>query len=488
MNLTKKAPNSTHDLPGIVFFVFLLFQIIIDPILAALVERYLYGTASKGRKLIDNDLSQTAVQVTSFSKRYVPSWWARNVVRRFGKKKEAVIAVDQLNLMVPRGQIMVLLGANGSGKSTTLEAISGLSTITEGSIAVDGVGGLGICPQRNVLWAELTTIEHVRIFNKLKSVGSISSESEIEALIDACDLSKKLRTKSRHLSGGQKRKLQLSMMFTGGSRVCCVDECSSGVDALARQKLWNILLKERGARTIIFTTHFLDEADLLSDQIAILSKGRLKANGSAVELKHRIGSGYRIHVHHGHGAPASELQMEGVLRKVLYDQTIYTLQSSAQVTDFIRMLDTRGLDNYEITSPTIEEIFFKVAEEDEATEASRTQMRNQRPQTIACNFGKTFSENVVATNEKSSDIDNVDGGLQLQSGKQVSGLFQAFALFRKRWTVLQRNCLPYLAAFVLPGEILISQFEGATLISKNSGRSRPCDPVPQELQSAWLLS
>jgi ATP-binding cassette, subfamily A (ABC1), member 3 len=368
-----------------------------------------------------------------------------------GKIKETVVAVDHLDLKVPRGQIMVLLGANGSGKSTTLEAISGLNTITEGSISVDGEGGLGICPQRNILWDDLTTLEHVRIFNRLKSSGNPSSEGELKDLIAACDLDRKLGAKSRHLSGGQKRKLQLSMMFTGGSRVCCIDECSSGVDALARQKLWNILLRERGARTIIFTTHFLDEADLLSDQIAILSKGCLKANGSAVELKNRLGNGYRVHVPKDHGHSYINIEAEGVPRKILYDQTIYTLQDSAQAASFVRVLETNGISNYEIASPTIEEIFFNVAEETEAIEASRTQSRTQRPPTGRPSSSKSSREGILETEEKRPGMNDESEGLQLQKGRRISAFRQAFTLFRKRWTVAQRNYLPYVAALILPG-------------------------------------
>jgi ABC-type multidrug transport system ATPase subunit len=395
--------------------------------------------------------ADAAVELTGFTKRYAPSWWARNVARRFGKVKETVTAVDHLDLKVPRGQIMVLLGANGSGKSTTLEAISGLNTVTEGSISVDGEGGLGICPQRNVLWDDLTTLEHVRIFNRLKSAGKVASEAELKELIAACDLDRKLRAKSQYLSGGQKRKLQLSMMFTGGSRVCCVDECSSGVDALARQKLWNILLRERGARTIIFTTHFLDEADLLSDQIAILSKGCLKAIGSAVELKNRLGNGYRVHVPKG---STMRFEPEGVPKKIMYDQTIYTLRDSAEAAKFVRVMEENGIQNYEINSPTIEEIFFKVAEETEAIEASRTQSRMQTSATDQFFSEKSSTKEILSPEEKGPDTDDETPGLQLQKGRRISAFRQALALLRKRWTVLQRNYLPYTAAVIIPGEII----------------------------------
>lgn len=446
-NLVKAAPQNPSTLPGVAFFVFSIIQILVFPVLGAIVESTLYGTASKGRQLSSgNEVSKAAVQLSDFTKCYTPSWWARNIATRFGKRKETVVAVDALNLTIPQGQIMVLLGANGSGKSTTLEAIAGLNTVTSGTVAVDGFGGLGICPQRNVLWDNLTAFEHVRIFNRLKSTGKPSTKSEIHELIAACDLDRKVAAQSRTLSGGQKRKLQLSMMFTGGSRVCCVDECSSGVDALARQKLWNILLNERGRRTIIFTTHFLDEADLLSDQIAILSRGTLKAQGSAVELKHQLGGGFRIHVFKTPGDDRVLPPFDGVSTKEMVDQTMYTLPNSGQAADFVRLLETHGIKNYEISSPTIEDIFFNVAEDMEAMSAAQPivlDSSNPEPN------GKLSTE-VIVGEDKDSALEGSDSGLKLQTGKRIGLMLQALTLFRKRWTVFQRNYIPYAAAFLIP--------------------------------------
>ena len=445
-NMVKAAPENPPTLPGIAFFIFLIIQIVAFPFLGAIVERTLYGTASKGRKVVSEDQdSQSAVNLSGFTKRYTPSWWARNVATRFGKKKDVVVAVDSLDLNIRQGQITVLLGSNGSGKTTTLETIAGLNTVTSGTVTVDGRGGLGICPQRNVLWDDLTTYEHVRIFNRLKSTSAVASKAEIEELISACDLSKKLTARSRHLSGGQKRKLQLSMMFTGGSRVCCVDECSSGVDALARQKLWQILLAERGARTIIFTTHFLDEADLLSDQIAILSKGALKAQGSAVELKHQLGGGYRIHVFNNPGRDVAALDFNSATKKTMYDQTIYTLPDSSRAADFVRMLEEKGINNYEISSPTIEEIFFRVAEDASLADVSR-----QKSRTADTADGKNPDAEAIIAEDKTLADDYSTQGLKLQTGKRIGVMRQAFTLFRKRFTVFQRNWFPYLAAFLIP--------------------------------------
>ncbi|KAI4118373.1 MAG: hypothetical protein LQ338_007414 [Usnochroma carphineum] len=462
-NLTQAAPQNPSTLPGIVFFVFLIIQIIVFPILGAIVENYLYGTRSKGRHLLKgNEITQDAVRLEGFTKQYKPSWWARNVATRFGKRKETVTAVNNLDLVVPQGQIMVLLGSNGSGKSTTLDAIAGLNTVTSGDITVDGFGGLGVCPQRNVLWDQLTAYEHVYIFNRLKSAGKPSTKAEVQELLKACDIDRKMSARSRQLSGGQKRKLQLSMMFTGGSRVCCVDECSSGVDALARQKLWQILLAERGARTIIFTTHFLDEADLLSDQIAILSKGNLKAFGSAVELKHKLGSGYRVHVHDNSNNRDALKSLEGVSKKVTYGQTTYTLPTSAAAADFVRTLESLGIDNYEITSPTIEEIFFNVAEEAEAASLGQTKAE-----------AKASSENgEVKEIEQTASYK----GLQLQTGKRIGVLRQAFTLFRKRWTVFQRNYLPYAAALLIPTLVIAA---GLVTLFLKGFKIPGCSPIDQ---------
>lgn len=463
----------------------ILIQVVVFPILGALVENWLHGTGSQGRKItVNNDSSQPAVKITGFTKRYVPTWWARNISRRFGKIKETVIAVNNLDLRIPQGNLVCILGSNGSGKSTTLDSIAGLNAITEGSIEINSAGGLGICPQRNILWDDLTVFEHVKIFNRLKSTDKPATDSEMKELIAACDVDRKLRSKSRHLSGGQKRKLQLSMMFTGGSAVCCVDECSSGVDALARQKLWNMLLRERGTRTIIFTTHFLDEADLLSDQIAILSRGSLKANGSAVELKYRLGGGYRIHVFNMHANDARALEFEGVSKKVLYDQTIYTLPDSAQAAELVKTLEMRGIEHYDITSPTLEEIFFSVAEETEAARASEKLLKLQKTHSSAQKL--TEEGKIMEIKEIESDSSN-DEGLQLQNGNPITLFQQATTLFRKRRTVFQRNYLPFLAAFLIPGK---SNFHLRAIthanLNFNSDYSSSRDSILKELQNPRL--
>jgi ABC-type multidrug transport system fused ATPase/permease subunit len=147
-NLLKSPPENKSTLPGIALILFLLVQLLLYPLLAALVERSWHTAASQSRKLAPQPDGAAPVIIQNFSKQYRPSWFLRNVWRLFAKPADTVMAVDNLSLTVPRGQIMVLLGANGSGKSTTLGAIAGLHDFTAGNVLVDGTGGLGLCPQK----------------------------------------------------------------------------------------------------------------------------------------------------------------------------------------------------------------------------------------------------------------------------------------------------------------------------------------------------
>ncbi|KAL8728028.1 MAG: hypothetical protein Q9166_005699 [cf. Caloplaca sp. 2 TL-2023] len=342
--LSKTAPESPWKLHGLMLWVFLIFQIIAYPILALIIERVLYGTASKQHILqSDYDPTGPTVRLRGFSKLYRQHWFPR----LFWKRKAVVNAVKELALDSHKGQILMLLGPNGSGMSTTLDAIAGLSKVSSGRIDIDGTGGLRITPLKNVLWDELTVEEHVRALYNLKSANTRHTSQELATLINACDLACKKMAKLKTLSGGQKRKLQLAMMFAGGS---------SGWDPLSRRTIWNILLAERGDRTIIMTTHFLDEADFLSDRIAILSAGHLKAEGSSAALKHQYGEGYSIHVPVGVSAP----YIHNVKRTESLDGTVYTAQDPVNTSHIVDALERAGVDDFWISDPTLEDWFEKM--------------------------------------------------------------------------------------------------------------------------------
>lgn len=240
-NLVHAAPSSPWTMPGIAFWIFFILQIFWYPLLAAVVERTLYGTAasrSKRHVVHTPESTEHPVVVRNFTKIYQAPLPVRWLLSIFRIRPDPVVAVNDLSLSVNKGEVMVLVGANGCGKTTTLNAIAGLGDVTNGIIQVDGTGGIGLCPQKNVLWNALTVRQHAQVFYRLKQPSSTGEKQDIEMLIRTCDLQEKTNIESRHLSGGQKRKLQLICMLTGGSRVCCVDEVSGGLDPLSRRSMF----------------------------------------------------------------------------------------------------------------------------------------------------------------------------------------------------------------------------------------------------------
>ncbi|KAF2273591.1 putative ABC transporter [Westerdykella ornata] len=439
-NLVQAAPGATWRLPGLVFWIFMLVQIFAYPVLAAFVERAMFYTDSRGRRVTYDDDADPVV-LSHFTRHYQPNWFFRYIAPFFGVKKPVIKAVNDVSLAPVKGQIVLLVGANGCGKSTTLNAIAGIGDVTSGSICVNGCGGIGICPQRNVLWDHLTVAQHAQIFNRIKSTTiNPSVESELDQLIYECDLSRKKKAYSYTLSGGQKRKLQLVMMLTGGSRVCCVDEVSGGLDPVSRRKIWDILLAARGTRTIILTTHFLDEAEFLADHMVIMTKGSVKAEGSVSQLKTKLGSGYRFHFLHGAGyseLPDVEDLFVGAPKESLFDQTIFTVSESTRMTQIIKELEKRGIRDFQVTGSTIEEVFMKLAGETEAAlsiETSESTLTHDLPIKAVSNEGKAL----------------VDRDEPLTTGKPLGFMQQSVILFKKRAIVLKRNYLPYTFAFLIP--------------------------------------
>lgn len=451
-NLLEVAPGSSWEAAGGILWIFAVLHIFIFPLLGALVESWLHGTATEGRTVAlssadGEGMGDEAVRLDGFTKIYAPGFFSR-MFSFLVKPRVRVVAVDGLNMSVGRGQIVALLGANGSGKSTTLDTIAGMTKLTSGNIQVDGTGGLGISPQKNVMWDELTVEQHIEIFNRLKAPLSPAGKEENRELIKTIDLQTKRKALSKTLSGGQKRKLQLGMMLTGGSAVCCVDEVSSGIDPLSRRKIWDILLAERGARTIIMTTHFLDEADLLSDHIAILSKGTLRAEGSPVMLKDTFGAGYRIHIDDMKATDTPDVH--GVEKSHNFDIVTYVAPSSTLAAEVIKALEAQGISDYRFSGPTIEDVFLKLAEEihGELVDSSdELRSIDEQPTDEKAVGGLEKTVGAIETPAPQADGKR---GVHLLDGKPLGFFQQAIVLFRKRLTVLKTNWLPYLIAFGVP--------------------------------------
>ncbi|ETN41754.1 uncharacterized protein HMPREF1541_03691 [Cyphellophora europaea CBS 101466] len=438
-DFNQAAPSGPGVLPGWFYFAAAAVQIVGYPTLTLLAERLLYGTASSSRTT-DKNLQEGpfAVRLQHFSKTYRPSWLARITP---WKRAETVHAVSDLSFTTLRGQLVAMLGKNGSGKTTTLSAITAQERFSSGLIELDGTGGLGLCPQKNVQWDELTVYEHVRIFNELKA-KSRDSKTALRQAVEACDLQQKVDSKSKTLSGGQRRKLQLAMAFTGGSRVCCVDEASSGLDPVSRRKIWDILLAERGARTILFTTHALDEADALSDHIILLESGKLVLEGSAVELKQRHGGDYQIVLQ----SPLDTDIAAG--QDIRYESRgsshIYHISTVQSVGPFVEGLEKLGIHDYEVNGPTIEQVFLRQAEKDPEFSAILAE-----PDRLESEDTSTISE-TDPSSTKAQEVAANEGLAPLPESRAIGFVGQLAVLFCKRLRILPRNYLPYAFGLVVP--------------------------------------
>jgi ATP-binding cassette, subfamily A (ABC1), member 3 len=439
---TGAAPaRRSGGLPGYFPLVAAFVQIILFLLLTLLAERLQYGTTSSARKA-DKQLAggAHALKIENFSRTYKPSLWAR--IRPW-KRAETVHAVNKLSFAALRGQLIALLGENGSGKTTTISAITAQERVNSGVIELDGTGGLGFCPQKNVLWDELTVLEHVRIFNQLKSASRPDSAEKLRETASACDLGHKLKAKTKTLSGGQKRKVQLAMAFTGGSKVCCIDEASSGLDPVSRRKIWDILLSERGHRTLLFTTHALDEADALSDHIVILQKGRLKMEGSAVELKQRYGGDYQIHIQGS--LPPNFPIGDNIRHEARADGHIFHISRPDAAGQFIGLLDKHGMHDYEVQGPTIEQVFLRQAEHsgERASDEAGIVGTASRP-------GTGSGSDIDSTTVKPKGVDDAERDPQLAESRTIGFFGQVWVLFRKRMAIFPRNWVPYFFALLIP--------------------------------------
>uniref|UniRef100_A0AAX7VHF3 P-type phospholipid transporter n=1 Tax=Astatotilapia calliptera TaxID=8154 RepID=A0AAX7VHF3_ASTCA len=351
-----------------------------------------------------------------------PGVYIENLVKvyRHGKK----LAVDGLTLGFYEGQITSFLGHNGAGKTTTMSILTGLFPPTSGTAYILGRDirtelsairqSLGVCPQHNVLFSMLTVEEHIWFYARLKGLPEERVKGEIEQILQDTGLPHKRNCRTSTLSGGMQRKLSVALAFVGGSKVVILDEPTAGVDPYARRGIWDLLLKYRQGRTIILSTHHMDEADILGDRIAIISHGKLCCVGSSLYLKNQLGTGYYLTLVKKNPEPSLSscrnsatastcnipfvppdvsLVSALILRHVpdarlvedLGHELTYVLPYSAAkdgaFVELFKDLDTKlsdlGISSYGVSDTTLEEIFLKVAEDNGVdTECKETDWLN----------------------------------------------------------------------------------------------------------------
>ncbi|KAK4175457.1 putative ABC transporter [Triangularia setosa] len=431
----RNIPGGNYQIALWTFWVFLVIQIIVYPILAVITERTMHGTNFKSRTLSETaDDPGVAVRATGLTKIYSGSW----VKKLFtcGRRGKSFKALDGVDLIAQKNQILCLLGVNGAGKSTTLDLLSGAQAPTAGAITINARHPrLGVCPQKNVLFNRLTVFEHVQFWRELK--GGKEDKQALHDLIAACDLTKKTHSRAGTLSGGQKRKLQLACMFVGNTTICMMDEVTTGLDPVSRRTIWNIILSERSKRSMVFTTHFLDEGEVLADHIVILSKGRIKCQGSGTALKNQLGGGYRVSIPVDGSVVADSLDLDAP-RAIHQDRILYRTSDSKSAAQLIAKLEAAGQADVQVAGPTVEDVFLRVAQDDVSTADDG----NDRKTALA--------KAVVGIEKTASSTPPKQQHQQLSSGKASTFFQQVCALLLKRLLILPRYWIGAFLVLALP--------------------------------------
>lgn len=214
------------------------------------------------------------------------------------KKYKDKTVVSNLNLKIKEGELFSLLGTNGAGKTTTIKMLSSLIVPTEGDIIIDKFDMkknkqkikeiINISPQITSLAPNLTVRENLEFIAGVYQINN--KEQKIKELVDMFDLSKIMDQKAKTLSGGWQRKLSIAMSLINDPKILFLDEPTLGLDVISRKELWKIIESLKGKVTIILTTHYMEEAESLSDRIAIMNKGNIVQIGTAKELIEKTGA------------------------------------------------------------------------------------------------------------------------------------------------------------------------------------------------------
>ena len=216
------------------------------------------------------------------------------------KKYKDLTAVDSLDFCVEQGELFSLLGVNGAGKTTTVKMLSCLSKPTSGEAYLNGKSIIsdssavksiiGVSPQETAVAPNLTVKENLELMCGVHGFSKEKSSDKTAELAEKFELNSILRKKAGKLSGGWQRRLSIAMALVSEPQILFLDEPTLGLDVIARSELWDLIRELKGKTTVILTTHYMEEAEALSDRVGIMKSGKLIAVGTPEELNEKTGT------------------------------------------------------------------------------------------------------------------------------------------------------------------------------------------------------
>ncbi len=293
------------------------------------------------------------------------------LVKRYG----TFTAVDGIDLSVEYDEIFGILGPNGAGKTTTLEMIEGLRVPEEGSITVDGMDAvresnrvrpiIGVQLQTTALFEYLSSAELIELFAGLYE--SDASSAKVDRLLGMVDLREKAKSQVNTLSGGQRQRLSIALALVNDPKVVFLDEPTTGLDPGARRELWQMIRDIRAdGTTVVLTTHYMEEAEVLCDRVAVMDRGRVIACDTPGALIAALGieATVRARITGGSMDPAELRSLPAVLAASIEDDRIALQTRDVQSTliGLLRLVEARGVTLAEMTSQqsTLEDVFLSL--------------------------------------------------------------------------------------------------------------------------------
>ncbi|XP_077184465.1 cholesterol transporter ABCA5 [Paroedura picta] len=315
------------------------------------------------------------------------------VQKSFVKKNETVEALKGLSFDIYEGQITALLGHSGTGKTTLMNVLCGLCPPSDGFASIYGyrVSEIdemldvrkitGVCQQSDIYFDILTVEENLSIVASIKGIPPNYVIQEVQKVLLDLDMQPIKDNQVKKLSGGQKRKLSIGFAILGDPKVLLLDEPTAGMDPCSRHTVWSLLKSKKANRVTVFSTHFMDEADIIADRKAVISQGMLKCVGSSFFLKTKWGIGYRLSMHidrycntEGTASLVRQHIPGASLLKQNEEQLVYALpfKDMDKFSALFSDLDTHthlGVISYGVSMTTLEDVFLKLEVEAEIDQA-----------------------------------------------------------------------------------------------------------------------
>jgi ABC-type multidrug transport system ATPase subunit len=307
--------------------------------------------------------------------------------------KNEVRAVQGITYGIDKDSLFVLLGHNGAGKTTTINALVGNLRTSGGTASVFGndigedMGSInqimGVCPQHDILWDQLTGAEHLELFSVLRGIPEEAVVAEVASRLRDVNLVKAGFTTSGAYSGGMKRRLSIALSLLGNPKIVYLDEPTTGMDPVTRRSVWDMIVRAKRGRVIVLTTHSMEEADVLGDRVAIMSHGKIQALGSSLALKKEYGGGYKMTlISKSPEFYDSILQfmgdaLEGCTLQANIDGAMFfrvpEVADDELIDFFLEVEDCKdelGISDLSIGLTTLEEVFLTLSKMDESEDFS----------------------------------------------------------------------------------------------------------------------